>query len=200
MSSCLVEALRKRRSYYHLDRNIPIDEERIVDFVRETVRNVPSAFNSQSSRLVLLLGDSHSRFWQAVCDSIKKIVPDDAYRKSEEKIHRSFASGYGTVLFYEDGDVISSLEREYPLYAKDFPIYSQQTSAMHQMVLWTLLCDAGLGASLQHYESLVEADCRRMFSMPDEWRLVAQMPFGRPLDIPGEKSFVPLDERIRILR
>ena len=92
------------------------------------------------------------------------------------------------------------MESEYPLYAKDFPVYSQHTSAMHQMVLWTLLCDAGLGASLQHYEALVEADCRRMFSQPDEWRLVAQMPFGRPLDVPGEKSEVPLDERIRILR
>lgn len=200
MSNCLVEALRKRRSFYHLDRNIPIDEERVVEFVRETVKYVPSAFNSQSSRLVLLLGASHLRFWQAVCDSIKRIVPDDAYRKSEEKIHRSFASGYGTILFYEDGGIISRMEREYPLYAKDFPIYSQQTSAMHQMVLWTLLCDAGLGASLQHYGPLVEADCRRMFSLPDDWRLVAEMPFGRPLDLPGEKSFVPLDERIRILR
>ena len=199
MSNCFVEALKKRRSYYHLDRDIPIDEERIVDFVRETVKYVPSAFNSQSSRLVLLLGDSHSRFWQAVCDSIKKIVPDDAFRKSEEKIRSAFASGYGTILFYEDESVISRLEREFPLYAKDFPVYSQHTSAMHQVVLWILLCDAGLGASLQHYEALVEADCRRMFSLPDEWRLVAQMPFGRPLDVPAEKSFVSLDERIIIL-
>ena len=200
MSNCLEQALRKRRSYYQLDRDIPIDEERIVDFVRETVRNVPSAFNSQSSRLVLLLGESHLRFWQVVCDSIKSIVPDDAYRKSEEKIHRSFASGYGTVLFYEDWDVISSLEREYPLYAKDFPIYSQQTSAMHQMVLWTLLCDAGLGASLQHYGELVEEDVKKAFSLPEEWHLVAQMPFGNPLDTPMEKSFIPVEERVKVFK
>ena len=200
MSACIDDFFKRRRSFYRLDRNIAVAEEEIEKAVRFTVMHTPSAFNSQSSRLVLLFAESHERFWNIVCEKLSQILPQNAFEKSRKKIESAFANGYGTVLFFEDTLVIEKLKKEYPLYAAAFPTYSEQTSAMHQFALWLLLSDFNLGASLQHYGELVEEDVKKEFSLPDSWHLVAQMPFGNPLDTPNEKSAQPIEERVMIFR
>ena len=120
--------------------------------------------------------------------------------KHVPSIEHSFAAGYGTVLFFEDTDVVRGLQQQFPAYAGNFPVWSEQTSAMHQLAVWTMLEDAGLGASLQHYNPLIDDEVRKRWSLPGEWKLVAQMPFGTPAGEPGEKTFKPLDERIRVFR
>ena len=50
------EALRHRRTYYHITNSSPISDEQIKEIIDFAVMNVPSAFNSQSTRIVLLLG------------------------------------------------------------------------------------------------------------------------------------------------
>ena len=50
------EALRHRRTYYHITDSSPISDEQIKEIIDFAVMNVPSAFNSQSTRIVLLLG------------------------------------------------------------------------------------------------------------------------------------------------
>ena len=200
MEKNIEQLLRERRSRYALE---PCTEEAmdsVERFICETLNHVPSAFNSQSTRMVLLRDGAHKRFWDAVCRRISEVTSPEAYEKSRRKIERSFASGSGTVLFYEDGDVVDRLKEEYPLYAAAFPAYSQHTSAMHQIVMWLLLTGEGLGASLQHYEALVAEDVRLMFGLPASWHLIAQMPFGIATDTPGEKSLMPMDERFFTFR
>lgn len=198
MNRSLEELLKKRRSRYKLEKEIGVSDECIVKLLQETVKQVPSTFNSQSTRLVLLLGDSHSRFWQIVLKSIAGITTPEAYEKSKQKIETAFAGGHGTILFFEDSATIEKLKKEYPLYAKEFQIYSEHTSAMHQIVVWLLLADANIGASLQHYEQLVEKDVKQQFSLPESWKLIAQMPFGNPTDTPPQKSVLSFDQTIRI--
>ena len=200
MSACIDDFFKRRRSHYRLNRDICVGEDEIEKAVRFVVVHTPSAFNSQSSRLVLLFGESHEKFWDIVCEKISRILPHDAFEKSRKKIETAFLSGYGTVLFFEDVQVIGELKKRYPLYADAFPIYSQHTSAMHQYALWLLLSDMNLGASLQHYSELVEEDVKRAFSLPEAWHLIAQMPFGNPLDKPEEKTILPIDERVVIFR
>ena len=200
MSACVDDFFKRRRSFYRLNRDIAVCEDEIEKAVRFTVMHTPSAFNSQSSRLLLLLGNAHERFWNIVCEKISFLVPHDSFEKSRKKIETAFLNGYGTVLFFEDMLVVEELKKNYPLYASAFPIYSEQTSAMHQLVLWLLLSDINLGASLQHYEDLVEEDVKNVFALPKEWHLVAQMPFGNPLDVPMEKDSRPIEERVRIFK
>ena len=194
------EALRHRRSYYALAPESPIDDARIEEIVRFAIKHVPSAFNSQSTRAVLLLHEHHDELWKIVKRTLRAIVPEGAFARTEEKIEHSFAAGYGTVLFFEDTDVVRGLQQQFPAYAGNFPVWSEQTSAMHQLAVWTMLEDAGLGASLQHYNPLIDDEVRKRWSLPGEWKLVAQMPFGTPAGEPGEKTFKPLDERIRVFR
>ena len=194
------EALRHRRSYYALAPESPIDDARIEEIVRFAIKHVPSAFNSQSTRAVLLLHEHHDELWKIVKRTLRAIVPEGAFARTEEKIEHSFAAGYGTVLFFEDTDVVRGLQQQFPADAGNFPVWSEQTSAMHQLAVWTMLEDAGLGASLQHYNPLIDDEVRKRWSLPGEWKLVAQMPFGTPAGEPGEKTFKPLDERIRVFR
>ena len=104
------------------------------------------------------------------------------------KMNRSLADIGGQVL------VVS----QFPLYADNFPTWSEHTSAMHQLVVWTLLEEAGFGASPQHYYPLIDEAVRQECQLPGNWRLIAQMPFGIPAEAPNEKTFNPIDERIRI--
>ncbi len=198
MDSVFTELLRKRRSFYSLENDINLSERDIISCLQDVLLYVPSAFNSQSTRLVLLMGNSHKLFWQTVCEKIEGMVSLADYNRSKTKIEKSFASGYGTLLFYEDKAIIAQMKKDFPLYAKDFNIYSEHTSAMHQFATWLLFSELGMGASLQHYGALVERDCVSLFDVPDDWRLVAQMPFGKALDVPGEKSQISMEERLRI--
>ena len=200
MSACVDDFFKRRRSYYQLNRDIAVTDEDILKCVQFVVKHTPSAFNSQSSRLVLLLGEAHELFWNIVCEKISKIVSHSAFEKSWKKIETAFANGYGTVLFFEDMLVIEEFKKNYPLYSEAIPIYSQHTSAMHQYAIWLLLSDFNLGASLQHYGELVEEDVKRTFSLPKKWHLVAQMPFGNPLDTPLEKSFMSVEERVKVFK
>ena len=59
---------------------------------------------------------------------------------------------------------------------------------MHQLVVWTGLEAEGLGASLQHYNPLIDDEVKQEWNVPANWKLIAQMPFGNPTAAPGEKN------------
>ena len=92
----------------------------------------------------------------------------------------SFKAGYGTVLFFEDEAIVKSLQEKFVAYAENFPIWSHQASGMHQLVVWTGLEAEGLGASLQHYNPLIDDEVKQEWNVPANWKLIAQMPFGNP--------------------
>lgn len=198
MKRTFKETLQHRRSNYALGSERMADRGELEEMVSFALMNVPSAFNSQSSRIVLLLGSAHRRLWQIVKEVLKETVPAEAYPKSEKKVNECFAAGYGTLLFWEDTRVVTDLQQRFALYADKFPQWSQQTSAMHQLALWCMLEDVGLGASLQHYNPLIDNRVREEWCLPDSWELVAQMPFGYPLALPEAKTHQPLAERMLV--
>ena len=194
------EIFERRRSYYALAPESPVPDAQIEEMVRFVLKHTPSAFNSQSTRLVLLLHEHHAKLWKIVLRALRAAVPETEFARTKEKIDRSFAAGYGTVLFYEDTAVVRSMQLRFPLYAGNFPVWSEHTSAMHQLTLWTMLEHAGFGASLQHYNPLIDKEVRCEWRLPEAWRLVAQMPFGLPAAAPAEKTFEPVEARMRVFR
>ena len=54
MKRTFEEAVINRRSYYQIDSHTPVPDDEIVRVLHEVVRHVPSAFNSQTTRIVLL--------------------------------------------------------------------------------------------------------------------------------------------------
>ena len=192
-------AVADRRSFYGISKEKVTTDEVIKEVIEQAVKNTPSAFNSQSARVVLLLEKHHDKLWDITKETLRKIVPADKFGDTEDKIN-SFRNGYGTVLFFEDATVIESLQSQFALYADNFPVWSQQSSGMHQYVIWTALEIEGFGASLQHYNELIEEDVKKEWNVPSNWKLIAQMPFGKPTAQPDEKQFQPLEDRIKVFK
>jgi predicted oxidoreductase (fatty acid repression mutant protein) len=192
-------AVADRRTFYGISKDMVVSDERIKEVIEHAVKYTPTAFNSQSARVILLLEKQHDKLWNITMEALRKVVPADKFKPTEDKIN-SFKSGYGTVLFFEDSSIIESLQQQFPLYKDNFPVWSQQGNGMHQYVIWTALQIEGFGASLQHYNELIENEIKKEWSVPSNWKLIGQMPFGKPTAEPGEKQFQPLDERIKIFK
>jgi len=191
-------AMEKRRSIYHLEPKSPISDEEIEQVLTEAIKFVPSAFNSQSTRIVLLLNDNHKKLWDLTKDALKDIMgPDRDFSATEQKIN-SFKAGYGTVLFFEDTGVIKGMQEQAPDYADKFTVWSQQTNAMHQYGIWTAFAVKDLGASLQHYDGVIDEAVYEAFDLPKTWKLIAQMPFGSIGSAPGPKEIAPVENRLII--
>jgi predicted oxidoreductase (fatty acid repression mutant protein) len=199
MAKNFMVAVEDRRTYYNISKEATISDERIQEILRHAVRHTPSAFNSQSARVVLLLGDQHNKLWDITKETLRRIVPSDHFASTEEKLD-SFRSGYATVLFFEDQSIIRSLQEQFPRYAENFPGWSLQSSGMHQFVIWTALEIEGFGVSLQHYNPLIDDSVKSEWGISDDWKLLAQMPFGKPTAGPANKEFKPLEERIKIFK
>ena len=73
----------------------------------------------------------------------------------------AFKSGYGTVLYFEDSEVVEGLQANFALYKDNFPTWSQQSSGMLQFAIWTALEIEGFGATLQHYNPLIDEEVRK---------------------------------------
>lgn len=64
MARSFKEAIQHRRTHYGIGNNSPISDNEIHEIIKTAVTHVPSAFNSQSTRIVLLLGESHKKLWE----------------------------------------------------------------------------------------------------------------------------------------
>ncbi|QNK46821.1 nitroreductase family protein [Peribacillus frigoritolerans] len=199
MTKDFYTAIKERRSYYAINKEVQVSDEKIKEIVEFAVKHTPSAFNSQSSRLVVLTGSAHDKLWDITTQALRKAVGEGDFSGTQQKMD-SFKAGYGSILFFEDESVVKSLQEQFATYADNFPIWSQQTSGMHQLVVWTALEAEGLGATLQHYNPLIDDEVKKEWNVPSDWKLIAQMPFGNPTAQPGDKEFKPLEDRIKFYK
>ncbi|TGZ82179.1 Nitroreductase [Ascodesmis nigricans] len=196
-SATFLAALKARRTYYALKPSSPISNEKIQEIVNEVVLHTPSSFNSQTTRAVILFGDEHKKLWSIIThDALKAVVPADAFAATAQKV-AGFANGYGTVMFFEDQVGVKKLQDAFPLYAPNFPVWSEHTAGAHHINTWTALEAEGLGANLQHYNPLIDDAVRKEWNIPETWALRAQLVFGERAGEPGPKTFVPIEERVK---
>lgn len=191
-----IDLLKKRRSYYNIGRDITLQDQELEDMIGQIVHYSPSAFNSQSTRVLLLLGDKHEAFWNGTEEILKAKTKKD-FSETQAKM-KSFRDGYGTVLFFEEMDTVHGLEEQFPSYAANFLPWSDQANAMVQIGVWLALRDKEIGASLQHYNPIVDKMVQETFKVPENYRLVAQMPFGSIKEEPEAKDKKDLSERFRV--
>ena len=198
MEKTVQQMFAKRRTNYTLGKDVTLPQEEITARIEAVVREVPSAFNMQSGRIIIAYGSAHDKIWQITKDTLRAGVPAEAFANTEKKID-SFAAAYGTILYYDDTDVVKKLQEQFPLYAANFPTWAQQANGMMQYALWTLFANMGLAANLQHYNPLIDEALASEFDVPASWQLIAQMPFGQPLSQPGPIEKLPIDERVKIV-
>ncbi|MDD2414749.1 MAG: nitroreductase family protein [Eubacteriaceae bacterium] len=188
----LVDVLKQRRSYYQINKNLPVSEDAVIKRIEELTELVPDAFNMKSSRVVVALGNKQDTLWDTIDKAFGGKVPP-------EKI-AGFKAGAGTVLYFYDESVVKGLQDQFPLYAGNFPGWALQSSGMLQLSIWSGLREMGIGASLQHYNPVIDDAVRTLFGLPESYKLIAQMPFGGIAAEPDPKAAEDISKRVVIAK
>lgn len=199
MQKNFYDTIEDRRTIYAISNESPVSQDRITEMIAHAVKYSPNAFNSQSAKVAVLFGQNHQKLWNITMEALRKIVPAESFAQTEGKIN-SFAAGYGTVLYFDDTSITNGLAEQFPLYKDNFPVWAQQSNGMLQFAVWNLLEQEGLGASLQHYNPLIDEPVKAEWKLPSSWKLIAQMPFGKPTAAPDAKEFVPLEQRMLVFK
>lgn len=199
MNKPFEETVKNRRSIYSIGKERVISDDRIQEIVEFAITNAPSAYNSQSARVVILLNQEHEAVWDITEDALRKVSSKSDFTATEKKMS-AFRNGYGTILFFEDENIVKNLQERFPSYHEKFPDYSLQSSGMLQYIIWTALESEGLGASLQHYNPIIDDEIKDKWKLPENWSLIAQMPLGNVLHKAGNKEVQLLEERIKTFK
>lgn len=194
----LEQMAEKRRSVYALSNQLPVSNDEIVKLVEHAVLHTPSAFNSQSTRIVVLFGDDHNKLWQITEDTLRDIVDNEEQFAATKQKMDGFKAGAGTILFFEDHSIVRDMQAAAPLYADKFPIWADQTNAMHQYIIWTALASIDVGANLQHYNPIIDKKVSEEWNIDEHWELNAQMVFGAIEQPAGDKAFKRVEDRMKV--
>jgi predicted oxidoreductase (fatty acid repression mutant protein) len=199
MTRTFLNLASARRTIYALDKKVKISKAEIEAIIKDAVKFAPSAFNNQSVRAVLLFDKRHDELWDIVVDCLgAKIVDEDAKQKFLSKIG-AFKAAYGTILYFTDSSVVKQYEQRFPSYAANFRDWSEQAQGNANYAVWLALHDNGIGASLQHYNPVIDDAVRKAYAIPEHWVLRAQMPLGSIEAGAGDKTFIADSERFMVL-
>ena len=200
MSKDFNDLIKNRRSIYAIGKNVKFSADEVAELIQTTVANSPSAFNSQTSRVVILFNQEHQKYWDIVKEVLKPFAPNEEAAAATNAKIDSFSAGFGTALFFEDQDVVKTLQDQFPGYADNFPIWSEQSTGIAQFAVWTALAEQGIGASLQHYNPLVDEKVAAQWNLPANWKLRAQLVFGSIEASAGEKEYMDRAQRFRVFK
>lgn len=194
-----LKLLQPRRTVYGLSRdNFPLSARELKIIILDTIAHTPTAFNSQTTRVVLLINEHHERLWGEIApQALKAVVPPSRWQPTGDKLAR-LRRGYGTVLFFEDEESIETLTSKFPPYAKKFPEWAANASGAAQIHIWTALAQANVGANLQHYNPIIDQAVAAEWNIPKTWRLCAQLVFGSIVEPPGKKRLLPATEWFKV--
>lgn len=184
------DSLAKRRSYYKLNKNLPVSQDEVIKTIETITELVPDAFNMKSARVIIALNDKQDKLWDEIYDSFGGKV-------AREKID-SFKSATGTILYFIDNDVVTTMQDKFPLYAANFPIWANQANGMLQIAIWTALRELNVGANIQHYNPVIDKAVAKLFNVPENYTLIAQMPFGGIVEEPAPKDKEDISLRVRV--
>ena len=188
----LKQALLDRRSIRVLQKDSRVTKEWLLPIV-ETIEYVPSAFNMQSGKMIILLDESHEKLWSIVEEALKAKIGEERMGPTREKL-KGFSGGNGTILFFENMEVVEEMAGNFKSYAQHFNNWSEQGSGILQLAMWLSLTAEGLGASIQHYNPLIDEEVKKVFDVPEHWKLIGQMPFGKIDEVPEKRDVLPVDE------
>lgn len=193
----LKETMIKRRSIRKLKKSNDVDREQIEKILR-TAMYVPSAFNMQSYRIVVLDGRNHDDLWDIVEEMLIDKMGKEKYleRGTGNKIV-GFKGGNGTLLVFEDEKVLEEKREKFKSYREQVPSWSYQGSGILQYAIWLQLVEVGLSASLQHYNPMIDERVKERFKIDDSWSLISQIPFGLSDEKLEAREFLPFEKIVR---
>jgi predicted oxidoreductase (fatty acid repression mutant protein) len=103
-TSSLISLAQNRRTIYKLGKIAPVQDadSKIEELVNEAILHVPSSFNTQSTRLVVLLHGEHDKLWDIAIEAFGGLVSSGKVSKEMWENQtlpklKGFQAAYGTV-------------------------------------------------------------------------------------------------------
>lgn len=134
----LVSLAKSRRTIYALGKKSPVPDSQIRDLIHNAILHVPSSFNTQSTRLLVLLHAEHEKLWDIVIDTFNNdlvrtgVVPEQLWKGQTLPKLQGMKNGIGTILFYEDPAHIKPFSEKFAIYKDHFVPWADHSNAMHQ--------------------------------------------------------------------
>ncbi|NLY80116.1 MAG: nitroreductase family protein [Lysinibacillus sp.] len=189
------DAVKHRRSIHALEDVAVVPDEKVIEIVELALNHTPTAFNGQETRAVVLFGEKHRELWNDAEKIAREKQGDGDFSRTEERIN-GFCNGHGTILFFQDTEVIQGFQEKMPHLHNEFDVWSQQNQGMLQYVIWAGLEAVGYAASLQHMEMHLKPE----WNIPKSWKMIAQMPFGKQAQPLKDKKIIPVEEKLIVIR
>ncbi|KAK8067079.1 nitroreductase [Apiospora hydei] len=197
-ANSVLDLIKNRRTYYPLSKDLPISKERISEIVKEAVLHVPSSFNAQSNRVIVLLGADHEKLWDIATDILKAIVPAEAFKATADKMGM-FKGAAGTVLFFEDEKTVQKQQSDYPYVRRQVPRLGHAVG--RHAAVRHLDRARGRGRHRRQpaaLQPLINEKVAAEWNVPSDWKLNAQLVFGGKTGEAGPKSQIPVEERVKV--
>lgn len=101
-AEALIQAAQNRRTIYKLGKNSPVPDSKIEELVNQAILHVPSSFNTQSTRLVVLLHEEHEKLWDLAIEAFAGLVasgavPEATWKNQTLPKIEGFKAAVGTV-------------------------------------------------------------------------------------------------------
>lgn len=106
----LLTAFDHRRSCYNLTNGSTVPDVELEQVIKDCLNVVPSAFNTQTTRLVLLVGQHHAKLWEIIGSALLAKIGAERYAAGTEARIKGFAAAYGTILFCDDPKAVEGLK------------------------------------------------------------------------------------------
>ena len=97
----IIDVLQKRRTYYNLNKTLPVSKSEVKKVIEEITELVPDAFNMKSARVIVVADNKQDELWDRIYDTFEGKVPRD-------KID-GFKAAAGTILYFYDTEVVTAL-------------------------------------------------------------------------------------------
>lgn len=150
----LIKLTQDRRTHYKLLGKSPISDSDIATLVKNATKHVPTAWNTQSSRVVLLLKDEHKKVWDIAISVIEGLVqagavPKEMFENYTKPKLEAFKAAYGTVschakfyfglfqpltssqvLLFVDYESLAATKEKFAIYADKVDTFALEANAM----------------------------------------------------------------------
>ncbi|KAJ7134480.1 nitroreductase family protein [Mycena epipterygia] len=113
MSAAYLAAIAVRRSNYTITPKSSVSDEKLEAIIKSCVLHCPTAFNTQSSRAVLVIGAENTKLWKMISESALKGLEGEQRASMQGRL-TAFGGGYGSVMFFEDQAVIDNITAKMP--------------------------------------------------------------------------------------
>lgn len=184
-----------RRSVYHIGRNSSYSAEDVADRLKELTPSLPTAFNIQTTRFVVVSDQVNEGVWDIIDEVQKEVLPGENY-EIMAPVYQAAKEGIGTVLLFEDLEDVESM----PTGEERAHRYKENNHGIAALATWLALREMDLGASLHHhnigYDEGYDLSIKEYLGLPQTWELIAQMPFGSIETYPDPKDKMDVDEQV----